>query len=76
MKRLSREEIRLAAQFLFELLELQARGASGKELESWRARVLKAFPPAEHREEFIVTVREILRAKGYEDLERILGVAA
>lgn len=73
--RLTREEIRLAARFVFELLELQARRASEEELEEWRERVKKAFPPAEYRETFIVTVGEILRAKGI-DSERILEVAA
>lgn len=75
MKYLTREQKRLAARFIFELLELQARGGTDEELESWRARVLKAFPPGEHREEFIVTIGEIMRSKGV-DLERMLGVAA
>lgn len=72
--KLTREDKLLAARFLFELLELQGRGASEEEINAWRARVEQVFP-GEHRESFIVTVGEILRAKGA-DLERILGVAA
>ncbi|HHY45744.1 MAG TPA: hypothetical protein GX506_00390 [Firmicutes bacterium] len=75
-KRLTREEIRLVARLLVEYLELQARGASEDEIEEWRARVKQAFPAEEAREAFTATIEEILRAKGYTDLERILGVAA
>lgn len=73
-RHLTRQEIRLAARFLVEFMELQARGAPESELEAWRSRVAKTFP-GERREEFVVTVRELLEAKGT-DLRRILGVAA
>lgn len=73
--RLTREEVRMAARFVIELLELQARGAPDEEIEEWRARVLNAFPPAEYQEIFMATIADILRAKGY-DLERILEAAA
>ena len=74
-KRLTREEIKLAARFLVEYIELQSRGASEIEMTAWRARVEEAFPSAEYQEIFMATIADILRAKGY-DLERILGVAA
>lgn len=75
-KRLTREEIKLAARFLVEYIELQSRGASEIEMTAWRARVEEAFPPAEYHEALMVTIEEILRAKGYTDLERMLKEAA
>lgn len=74
-RRLTREEIRLAARFVFELLELQRRKAPDIEIENWRSRVERAFPPVEWREGFSVTIGEVMQAKG-RDLAGLLGVMA